>query len=149
MNACALPYQEVFHTSAHTLMAIEVTCPNGHKLQIKEKYAGKSGLCPRCQARIDVPALGASEELIDLVARPAAPQGADAGREATPTAPAHDPHDALADDEPAAAAHAPSRGGESLLSSAVIRHRKVCPQCYQVVPIWYARCTHCDFYFSE
>jgi hypothetical protein len=131
-------------------MAIDVTCPNGHKLQIKEKYAGKSGLCPRCQARIEVPALGAGEELIDLVARRATPAADVQNQAALAAAPAHDPHDALADDDaPGTPSHATSRAGESLLSSAVIRHRKVCPQCYQVCPIWYARCTHCDFYFTE
>ena len=37
-------------------MSIKVTCPNGHSLKIKTKYAGKTGRCPICKARITVPA---------------------------------------------------------------------------------------------
>jgi len=36
-------------------MSIEVTCPNGHRLKIKEKYAGKQGTCPVCRAPVCVP----------------------------------------------------------------------------------------------
>jgi len=36
-------------------MSITIVCPNGHKLKVKDKYAGKSGLCPTCKARIKVP----------------------------------------------------------------------------------------------
>lgn len=36
-------------------MSIEFTCPNGHKLTVKDEHAGKSGLCPRCQAKVRVP----------------------------------------------------------------------------------------------
>jgi len=36
-------------------MSIKVTCPNGHSLKIKTKYAGKTGRCPICKARIIVP----------------------------------------------------------------------------------------------
>jgi adenylate cyclase len=37
-------------------MAIQVVCPNGHALKIKDHYAGKTGSCPICKARIQVPA---------------------------------------------------------------------------------------------
>lgn len=36
-------------------MAITVKCPKGHLLRVKDKYAGQSGFCPQCSARIDVP----------------------------------------------------------------------------------------------
>jgi uncharacterized paraquat-inducible protein A len=36
-------------------MAIKVTCPNGHKLRVKDSLAGKTGLCPTCKARVSVP----------------------------------------------------------------------------------------------
>ena len=36
-------------------MSIKVVCPNGHALQVKDEFAGKSGLCPHCKARITVP----------------------------------------------------------------------------------------------
>jgi len=36
-------------------MSIRVVCPNQHPLKIKDKYAGKTGLCPICKARVQVP----------------------------------------------------------------------------------------------
>ena len=39
-------------------MFIEVRCPNGHVLHVKEKYAGKMGACPRCSAPVRVPLAG-------------------------------------------------------------------------------------------
>ncbi|NUQ65524.1 MAG: hypothetical protein HUU20_23905 [Pirellulales bacterium] len=36
-------------------MSIQVVCPNGHSLHVKEDCAGKTGLCPICKARIQVP----------------------------------------------------------------------------------------------
>ena len=42
-------------------MSIKVTCPNGHSLKIKTKYAGKTGRCPICKARITVPSADDSD----------------------------------------------------------------------------------------
>lgn len=39
-------------------MLIEVRCPNGHLLHVKEKHAGKIGACPRCSAPVRVPSSG-------------------------------------------------------------------------------------------
>ena len=36
-------------------MLIEVRCPNGHVLHVKEKHAGKIGVCPHCSAPVRVP----------------------------------------------------------------------------------------------
>jgi hypothetical protein len=36
-------------------MSIRLTCPNGHLLKVNEKLAGKTGLCPVCKARVEVP----------------------------------------------------------------------------------------------
>jgi hypothetical protein len=36
-------------------MSIRVVCPNGHRLAVKDEFAGKTGLCPVCKARIRVP----------------------------------------------------------------------------------------------
>lgn len=125
-------------------MGIEITCPNGHQLQIKEKYAGKAGLCPKCHAAIQVPALIPSsiDDLIDLVPRAPATKVA-----------AFDPAADDDDDDdpmPTRAAHSPSRTGDSLLSSSsLVKHQKVCPKCFQVAPIWFARCQHCDHFFRD
>ncbi len=36
-------------------MSIRTVCPNGHKLKIKNKYAGQLGSCPMCGGRVKVP----------------------------------------------------------------------------------------------
>ena len=36
-------------------MSIRCVCQNGHVLKVKESFAGTSGLCPSCRARVDVP----------------------------------------------------------------------------------------------
>jgi len=36
-------------------MSIQVLCPNGHSLQVKETFAGRTGLCPRCKAQVQIP----------------------------------------------------------------------------------------------
>lgn len=36
-------------------MAIEVTCPQGHRLRVKDSMAGKRGLCPLCKTPVTVP----------------------------------------------------------------------------------------------
>lgn len=43
-------------------MSIRVVCPNGHVLKVKESLAGKTGLCPHCKARVEVP-LPSQEDL--------------------------------------------------------------------------------------
>jgi hypothetical protein len=37
-------------------MAIKINCPNGHPLRVKQEFAGRQAVCPRCQARVTVPA---------------------------------------------------------------------------------------------
>ena len=37
-------------------MPIRCVCPNGHKLLVKDKLAGKSGVCPTCGSEFQVPA---------------------------------------------------------------------------------------------
>ena len=39
-------------------MSIRVVCPNGHVLNVKDSFAGKTGLCPMCKARVEVPEAG-------------------------------------------------------------------------------------------
>src|SRR5206468_717565 len=37
-------------------MAIDVTCPSCHtRFQVSDKFAGKSGPCPKCKATIKIP----------------------------------------------------------------------------------------------
>jgi hypothetical protein len=39
-------------------MGIRVSCPNGHKLNVKEQLAGKRGICPVCRATFEIPSAG-------------------------------------------------------------------------------------------
>lgn len=128
-------------------MPIEVVCPNGHQLKLKDKYAGQTGLCPQCRARIKVPVppLEDDEDLIDLVPRKQPLEPVESRDTFDPSA----PDDYKDEPAEAGASHGESSAGESLLSSSIIRHQKVCPKCYQVAPIWYARCMNCDFFFRD
>ena len=36
-------------------MAIEIRCPNGHVLRVKDECAGRVGRCPCCRAKVWVP----------------------------------------------------------------------------------------------
>jgi hypothetical protein len=36
-------------------MGIRFSCPNGHRLNVKEFLAGKRGICPQCGARFVIP----------------------------------------------------------------------------------------------
>jgi hypothetical protein len=41
-------------------MGIRFSCPNGHKLNVKENLAGKRGICPACGAKFVIPSAGDS-----------------------------------------------------------------------------------------
>jgi hypothetical protein len=50
-------------------MSIRVVCPNGHELNVKDSFAGKSGLCPMCKARVSVPLVSRAELSEDAILR--------------------------------------------------------------------------------
>jgi hypothetical protein len=56
-------------------MSIRVVCPNGHALQVKNEWAGRTGLCPTCKTPVEIPrpSVGdfSEESIIDLLGRPA------------------------------------------------------------------------------
>ena len=39
-------------------MGIVAFCPNGHRINVKDSFAGRKGLCPTCGAKFRVPAPG-------------------------------------------------------------------------------------------
>lgn len=51
-------------------MGIRFSCPNGHRLHVKEFLAGKRGVCPACGAKFVIP--------LPAESQPAAPQAATA-----------------------------------------------------------------------
>src|SRR3972149_6754662 len=55
----------------HT-MSIQVRCPNGHLLKVKNAMAGKTGLCPMCKGQVyvyvPIPEPTLSEEgILDII----------------------------------------------------------------------------------
>ncbi len=117
-------------------MGISVTCPNGHEFKVKDKYAGKKGICPFCkdQVAVRVPDAVSSEELKKAAHRAAAQEH---GTGAAAAASVID--DSLNQD-------ASSSG--SLLGSSVIQHNVKC-KCGHRVPMWYARCPKCGEYMPQ
>ena len=115
-------------------MSIEFRCPNGHLLKVKDKYAGQTGLCPKCQARVLVPkpVEAMSEQAIcDLIGPPEEDD-----------IPVHQERQ-LQD---------PSSGasGSSLIQAAMsARETKICPKCKHEVRVCYALCPFCHTYFSD
>src|SRR5260370_35212716 len=53
-------------------MSIQVQCPNGHSLKVKDQFAGRAGLCPHFHARVQVPAAKkiSDEDIGDLLGPP-------------------------------------------------------------------------------
>lgn len=48
-------------------MSVEIHCPNGHRLQVHEKFGGRRGHCPRCQAQFVVPKGFDDEDILDVL----------------------------------------------------------------------------------
>ena len=128
-------------------MGIQVECPHGHIFKVKDKYAGKKGLCPHCEGQVivQVPdaltATPASEVLQrEAIARRHAHQHTDSQQSSSGSHVFDDPNEGPA---------APSSGTSgSLLGSSVIRHNVKC-RCGQHVPMWYARCPGCGQYIEH
>lgn len=125
-------------------MAIQVECPNGHKLKVKDKYAGQTGRCPHCTAPVAVPELppvgNFEDEILALVGPP------DRKRPLSPL------DDELPVHQEVMKKKDGDSGGESgmsLLGSSIVKHKKTCGNCRQQVLFWYATCPHCNTAFSE
>jgi hypothetical protein len=50
------------HKDQRSKDTITVVCPNGCRIRVKEKYRGKHGKCPRCQAEFLIPKKGQPEK---------------------------------------------------------------------------------------
>ena len=116
-------------------MGISVKCPNGHEFKVKDKYAGKKGLCPYCkgQVAVRVPDAVSSDNLSKAAYRAAAEEHG-AAEAASTVFEEPDQHDA-------------SSSG-SLLGSSVIRHNIKC-KCGERVPMWFARCPKCGEFMPQ
>lgn len=126
-------------------MGIRVECPHGHVFKVKDKYAGKKGLCPHCEGQVIVLVPDATTTPASEVLQREAIQRRQKAQHA-PSASSSGTH---VFDDPNEMPHAPSTGTSgSLLGSSVIRHNIKC-KCGQHVPMWYARCPACGQYIEH
>ena len=146
-------------------MSIKVTCPNGHELQVKNEFAGKTGVCPTCKARIVVPVpepKAVSED--DLLAvlgtprfvprvpvsdepaprhSPVAAQGAEAKKEAVAAG------SAIGTSGGAPRETAAKKEAVAPAASALLRRKKVCPICCDIISVGHSECPLCQTSLSE
>ena len=117
-------------------MSIRVVCPNGHKLNVKNSFAGKTGLCPVCKARIHVPELPeedlSEDRILDILG----------------------PHAGGKPGDSSIFTEVPS-AGSSLLSSASSTGKrgappkKNCHHCHSEIAAGIRICPHCHTYIGE
>ena len=124
-------------------MGIRVECPNGHVFKVKDKYAGKKGLCPHCDGQVIVIVPDALTTDVNEVLQQEAIQRRQKAQHQPSSSGSH------VLDDPTEYVAAPSSGTSgSLLGSSVIRHNIKC-KCGEHVPMWYARCPACGAYLEH
>lgn len=123
-------------------MGIRVECPNGHVFKVKDKYAGKKGLCPHCEGQVIVVVPDATTSDAAEVLQMEAIQRRQAAQHHSPAGSSilDEPHDLSGESG--------SGTSGSLLGSSVIRHNIRC-KCGEHVPMWYARCPACGEYLEH
>ncbi len=115
-------------------MSIEVSCPNGHVLRVKDSFAGKSGYCPHCRAKVHVPQpIGFSEDDVISVLGPPPPVPAD---DPEPEADAY-VHQSPRHKKPA------EESGVGLAGSSILRRAKLCPGCRTPTSFSFSICPTC------
>lgn len=124
-------------------MGIQVRCPHGHVFKVKDKYAGKRGLCPHCteQVIVEVPDVTTSHEVNEAYKRAVAEEQRHARKVAAGS------QDSIFDDIPSEEPGASTSA--SLLGSSVIRHNIRCEFCNESVPMWFAKCPSCGHYLDN
>ena len=125
-------------------MSIQVVCLNGHVLKVPDEYAGKTGLCPVCKARVKVPMPSEeqlSEEAILNILGDYDPSKA--GKKLT------DVSDLAAADAPRALKGQVSPEGEAkALANGPAPPKKSCPSCNREVVAGMRICPHCNTYIA-
>ncbi len=120
-------------------MSIQVTCPNGHRLRVKDSLAGKSGYCPHCRARVHVPVPGGLSEddvLSFLGPPPAMPPDTSEPAEPDHGAEVHqDPRHSRSAEE--------AESGIALFWSSKNQQPRVCPTCHKRVSFSFSICPSC------
>ena len=109
-------------------MSIRVVCPNGHPLNIPDSFAGKTGLCPVCKARVKVPQPVQNQVLEDAILGILGPNEG-VGRE--------EPVSSQASPQPAAAKSyegpLPPRKSCARCNREIAASIHVCPYCHTYI----------------
>jgi len=120
-------------------MSIRVQCPNGHIFRVKDKYAGKKGLCPHCDGEVVVKVPKLTDEV---------PSGSAPAPKKGQKPYVIDEHDTtLVYEDPLS--EETSDTGHSLVGESAIQHGKKCAKCGAKSPIWYASCQKCGEFFKD
>lgn len=121
-------------------MGIPVTCPHGHHFSVKDKYAGKKGICPYCEGQVvvRVPDAFSSKELNKAVTRAVR----DERKGTMPSLSDSSVLDSMPDEK------SPSASSSSFMSSSVVRHNVRC-KCGESVPMWFAKCPKCGTFIEH
>jgi len=128
-------------------MGIQCECPNGHTFKVKDKYAGKKGLCPHCEGQVIVQVPDAMTASASDVLQREAIQRRQASHEHSDSRDSSSGSHVF-DDPNEGPSPASSGTSGSLLGSSVLRHNIKC-KCGQHVPMWYARCPGCGRYLEH
>lgn len=118
-------------------MWIRIKCPNGHELKIGEKYAGRRGKCPHCQARVLIPKLAkeaVEDAILDILGNEEPPVHQESER---------DEDSSFVLNE--SSSDSTLTGGSSLLQRAT----RKCPHCSRKVSANYTICPYCKTYLPE
>jgi len=114
-------------------MSIDVVCPNGHRLHVKDRLAGRTGRCPVCKARVKVPRPPGEEISEDDIIGFLGP---------------HDP----SKQPDSSAAHGDERPAMEMESSWTGAHappKKVCSKCNREIEAGTHICPHCQTYIAD
>jgi hypothetical protein len=125
-------------------MGIPVTCPYGHHFSVKDKYAGKKGICPYCEGQVvvRVPDALNSKGLQQDVTR--AVRDERKGKGAMPSMTDSSVLDSIPMEDKA---NSGSSSG-SFMSSSVVKHHVRC-KCGESVPMWFAKCPKCGTFIEH
>ncbi len=117
-------------------MSIQVACPNGHNLRVKDRFAGKGGYCPHCRAKVHVPLPEEfREDDIMSVLGPPPPMPMNESE-------SESDDEVYVHQEPQHARPA-EESGIGLAGSSILRRGKVCPSCHVSTSFASSVCTRC------
>ena len=123
-------------------MGIQVECPHGHIFKVKDKYAGKRGLCPHCKGQVVVlvPDALHSPSMESAYRRAVNEEQRHAAAHAVGS------DSSVLDDIPR---EQDAETSGSLLGSSVIKHSIRCEFCHESVPMWFAKCPSCGHFIEH